>query len=175
MEIELIKVGSLETNCYLVSSGDETLIIDPGQEKEKILEKIKKDVRKIVLTHYHYDHVDAAQELKTILDAQILAHRKDVSFLNFSGIGVDLVLEEGDSIKVNGLEMKVIHTPGHTEGSVCLLGHDFIFTGDTLFSDGWGRTDLPGGSAKEMKKSLKRIRELIKPGVTVYPGHGDSF
>jgi len=173
MKIERIKVGWLETNCYLIYLEKEVLIVDPGDEKEKIIDKIGSNkVNRIILTHYHQDHVQEAQLIKDFFDSQILAHRKDISYLNFSGIGVDQALKDNDLIDK---ELRVMHTPGHTEGSICLVGKDFIITGDTLFSDGWGRTDLPGGSSKKMKKSLERIRKEIKPGTISYPGHGESF
>jgi hydroxyacylglutathione hydrolase len=178
MEIESIVVGSLNTNCYLLVSENEILIIDPGQESDRILEKIKeknKKVKKIILTHYHQDHTQEAQKIKVALNAQILAHRKDVSFLNFNEVGVDQVLKDQEIIEFNNHQLKVIHTPGHTEGSICLLGDNFIITGDTLFQEGHGRIDLPGGSCREIKKSLDKIKELVEPGMIVYPGHGEKF
>ena len=84
-------------------------------------------------------------------------------------------LEDGDEIKIGESVLKVLHTPGHTKGSICLLGEDFVFTGDTLFKDGHGRTDLPGGSQKDMEESLEKLSKLLKPGIIVYSGHGEIF
>jgi len=84
-------------------------------------------------------------------------------------------LQNKDEIKIGKSVLKIIRTPGHTKDSVCLLGHDFIFSGDTLFENGHGRTDLPGGSQKEMEESLEKLSKSLKPGITVYPGHGEIF
>ncbi len=178
MEIQSMAVGDLSSNCYFIICGEEVLIVDPGQDVQKVIKKIKeidKKTKKIILTHYHPDHSQESQNIKTIVGAQILAHREDVNFLNFIGVGVDQVIKDGDEILIGDDKLKVIHTPGHTEGSICLLGDDFIITGDTLFENGHGRTDLPGGSPHKMKKSLEKIKKLINPQIKIYPGHGKSF
>jgi hydroxyacylglutathione hydrolase len=178
MKIEKIVVGDLCTNCYFVYSKNEVIIIDPGGEIDLILKKIKdlnKKNKYIILTHYHPDHTTFAQELKNNNDIQVLIHKDDANFLNFTGIGADKLINDKDKIDINGDFLEVIHTPGHTEGSICLLGKNFLITGDTLFKDGIGRTDLPGGSSYKINKSLKKIDTLLKPEMTIYPGHGDSF
>jgi glyoxylase-like metal-dependent hydrolase (beta-lactamase superfamily II) len=175
MEIKKIDVGSLSTNCYLVSSDKEIVIIDPGDEPEKILAEIKKTkakVKYIILTHYHFDHVLAAQELKNKTGATILIHEKDKDFLDFSA---DRYLKENEEIKIGQKALKVIHSPGHTKGSICLLGDNEIFVGDLIFEEGYGRTDLKGGSGEEMQASLKKISKILKSGMTIYPGHGNIF
>ncbi len=178
MEIQSLVVGDLAANCYFIICDNEVLIVDPGQETSKIIDKIKeinKKVKKIVLTHYHPDHSQKAQELKTIIGANIISHRDDVSFLNFLGVGVDQVVKDKQEIKFNNCGLTVIHTPGHSEGSICLVGDNFIITGDTLFENGYGRVDLPGSLPKEMKKSLEKIKRLANSETIIYPGHGKPF
>ena len=161
MEIKKITVGFLLTNCYLIISKNEIAIIDPGDEADKILKEIEKtnaQLKYIINTHLHPDHILANKELAEKTTAQILKN-----------------LKNNDQIQIGDIVLKVINTPGHSKESVCLIGKNFIFTGDTLFKDGYGRTDLIGGSEKEMKKSLEKLSKIIKPGMTVYPGHGESF
>lgn len=161
MEIKSVKVGLLGTNCYLLISGKESAVIDPGAEADKILKEIQSSgakVKYIINTHGHFDHVSANKETKEKTGAEILTG-----------------LKETDKIKVGNLSLEVLHTPGHTEDSICLLGRGFIFTGDTLFKGGYGRTDLAGGSEVKMEESLQRLSKILKPGMTVYPGHGPAF
>ncbi len=173
MKIKKIVVGPLLTNCYIISSDDEIAIIDPGDEGEKILAEIEKEKLKyIILTHYHFDHVLAAEELKEKTGAKILIHEADKKFLNFQ---IDQYLKENDKIKIGKEVLKVIHSPGHSKGSICLIGKNEIFTGDTIFKNSYGRTDLLGGSEKDMKNSLEKISKILKNGITIYPGHGEIF
>jgi len=159
-KINSLKIGFLETNCYLLKSDHELGIIDPGGEPEKILKEIKEMKVKpkyIINTHSHSDHTSANKKVKEATGAEIL------------------IPKENEEIKIGESVLKVIFTPGHTKDSICLLGKNFIFTGDTLFKDGHGRTNLPGGSEEEMEKSLGKLSKTIKPGITVYPGHGEIF
>ncbi len=175
MKIIRIITGSLKTNCYLLASGKELTIIDPGDEIKKILARLKKEqasLKYIIITHYHFDHTFYSQELKEIAGGKILYHEQEQNFIDFKA---DKLLNDGNEIQIGNSMLKVVHTPGHTAGSICLLGKDFIFTGDTLFKTGYGRTDLPGGSKEAMQKSLERLKIIIKPGMTVYPGHGKIF
>ena len=175
MEIELLVVGPLLTNCYLVISKGELLIIDPGGEGRKVLQEAKKTkarVKYIVNTHGHPDHIFANEEIRKETGAKILIHEAEKDFIRFS---VDTFLKDGDKIKIGESVLRVLLTPGHTKGSICLLGENSIFTGDTLFKDGYGRTDLPGGSEKELEKSLEKLKKILKPGIAVYPGHGEIF
>jgi len=191
MEIKLLIVGPLLTNCYLLISERELLIIDPGGGIKKILNEIsqiKIKPKYIINTHFHWDHTFGNKIIKKITGAKILIHEGEKDFikptsypppqdLGWGGVEfeVDKFLKEGDKIKIGDSVLKVLHTPGHTKGGICLLGKNFIFTGDTLFKDGYGRTDLPGGSEKNLQASLEKLKKILKPGVTVYPGHGEIF
>lgn len=174
-KIKILIVGPLLTNCYLLSSKHEAIVIDPGGEVEDIFSEIKKEnikVKYIVNTHFHPDHVLENNSLKRKTSAKILINEKEKDFINFKP---DKFLEEGDKIKFGDISFLVIDTPGHTKGSISLFGNGFLFTGDLLFADGIGRTDLLGGNEREMKKSLKKISKFLKAGVNVCPGHGDIF
>jgi len=173
MEIKRIVVGLLLTNCYILSSEKEAILIDPGAEPEKILKELEgKKLNYIILTHYHWDHTLAAPKIKEKTQAQILIHKNEKDFIKFE---IDQFLEEGEEIRIGNEYLKIIHTPGHTRGSICILGKDFIFTGDTIFEDGFGRTDLPGGSEKDLKESLKKLEKMLKSKMKIYPGHGEVF
>jgi len=175
MQVKHLVVGELESNCYLLVSENELVIIDPGDEAGRILNEIKQlkaSPRQIIITHCHPDHILAMPEVKRQTDAKILIHEKE---RRSSNCQADKFLKEKDKIKIGNVFLEVIHTPGHTSGSICLLGNNFIFTGDTLFENGYGRTDLPGSSAEQMQSSLKRLSELLKPNTMIYPGHGEPF
>ena len=175
MKIKRIVLGKLATNCYLFISGQESEIIDPGDEADKILkqvEKTKTKVKYIINTHSHFDHILASDELREKTGAAVLIHEEEKKLVNFK---VDKFLKEKDKIKIGSAVLKVVHTPGHTPGGICLLSKEVIFTGDTIFKNGYGRTDLAGGSFEKLKDSLKKLAGLLKPGITVYPGHGESF
>jgi len=185
MQIKHLIVGPIQTNCYLLESAGEIAVIDPGGDAGLILDEIKKingEVKYIINTHHHYDHTEANQEIKNKTDAQILIHATDYTRLAMrskqadeADYKADRLLKDGDEIKIGSIILKVIHAPGHSKGSICLLRPNFIFTGDTLFKDGYGRTDLEGGSEVEMEKSLAKLRKIIKPCMMVYPGHGEVF
>lgn len=175
MKIRHLIVGNLATNCYLLISGGEVGIIDPGGGAEKILAEIKNKkskVKYIINTHSHLDHILANEKIKKETGAEILIHEAEKDFIGFKA---DKFLKEGEKIKIGDIILKIIHTPGHTKGSISLLGKNFIFTGDALFKNGYGRIDLPGGSQKELESSLEKLSKLLKPGMRVYPGHGEIF
>lgn len=175
MDIYRLIVSELETNCYILAAGNELILIDPGAEAETILKKLEKingKVKYIINTHGHYDHITANQAVKKEVSALICIHEAERKIIDFTP---DKYLHEGDVIKAGDIELKVIHTPGHTPGSICLFGEDVVFTGDTLFLNGYGRTDLEMGSEFDMEQSLKKLDKLIKPGMRVYPGHGEIF
>lgn len=173
MEIQTLILGPLLTNCYILISEKEAVVVDPGGEVQEILEKIKgKKLLAIILTHYHWDHTLGVKALREKTGAPVLVHENEK---NYFKLKADRYLKGGEEIKIGKEKIKIIHTPGHSPGSICLLGKDFILTGDTIFADGIGRTDLPGGSEKDMKKTLELLKEIIFPGMKVYPGHGVSF
>jgi len=166
-------VGPLLTNCYILISNDEAIVIDPGAGLKRILEELGgKKLNYIILTHYHWDHSLATLKLKEKTGAKILIGKGEKNFIKFVP---DQFVDGGEEIKMGEQFLKVIHTPGHTKGSICLVGENFIFTGDVLFKDGIGRTDLPGGSIEDLENSLKKLEKALKPGMKIYPGHGPIF
>ena len=175
MEIKNLIVGPLLTNCYLLISKGEAAVIDPGGGAKAILKEIvdsKTKLKYIILTHSHWDHAFSALKIKNETGAKILMHKEEKELVSFK---IDNLLEEGEEIKIGDIVLKVIHTPGHTKGSICLSGDNFIFTGDTIFKDGYGRTDLAGGSQKDLENSLKKLSKILKSGMKIYPGHGEIF
>lgn len=192
MKVKKVVVGIFEANCYILwdEKDKEAIIVDPGEEGERIIEIIRKDwlkIKSIVNTHTHIDHIGANDFLVERTGAPLLVHSADVSLLqnaelNLSALtGKDRsfslparVLEEGDEIRVGNFSLRVLHTPGHTPGSICLYGDNKLFSGDTLFAGGIGRTDLAGGNAKELQKSIKEKILTLPDEVVVYPGHGPS-
>lgn len=174
MNIKRLIVGPIQTNCYIVSSERKMAIIDPGDEAELILENVSSDIKLkyIICTHYHFDHTTAVGDIKHQLGGEVLMHKNENAYTD---IKVDRWLKDLDKIQIGNEKFQVILTPGHTRGSFCLLGENAIFTGDTLFQDGYGRTDLDGGSEDMMIKSLDKLRQIIKPGMAVYPGHGNYY
>ncbi len=184
MNIKTIPVGQLETNCYVVVN-EETLacvVIDPGDESNTIMDYIESNRLKceaILLTHGHFDHVGAVNEILEQTGCALYINPRDEGYeVGKSGVKFKMpeggkYYDDGDVIVEAGLEFKVLATPGHTPGSVCLICGDALFTGDTLFRGSCGRTDLPGGSMREEMRSLKKICEL-EGDYEVYPGHMDS-
>ena len=184
MNIKTIPVGQLETNCYVVVN-EETLacvVIDPGDESNTIMDYIESNRLKceaILLTHGHFDHVGAVNEILEQTGCALYINPRDEGYeVGKSGMKFKMpeggkYYDDGDIIVEAGLEFKVLATPGHTPGSVCLICGDALFTGDTLFRGSCGRADLPGGSMREEMRSLKKICEL-EGDYEVYPGHMDS-
>ncbi len=188
MNIQKIVVGQLDVNCYIVSdeSNSEGLIIDPGDEAERIIELIDASRLKpkyIFFTHAHYDHVCAAKELHDRYKAVILMHEKEMATYRKTmqlcvSWGFDpedfpepeRALKDGDTISVGTLSFTVLHTPGHTPGSICLHGENLLFSGDTLFKGSVGRTDLSGGDYRLLARSLEKLR-LLPGGTRVMCGH----
>ena len=181
-------VGPLETNCYFIIVASNAIIVDPGGDASRLLNLIKKfqlSINLYLLTHSHYDHIAALGELLRYVKAPIAIHTDDADSLadprtNFSMLmgdpqsyKADRLLSDGDIIKLSGEDFTVMHTPGHTPGSISLLGDGFILSGDTLFRQGIGRTDIPGGSENQIYKSLRKLLELPSETI-VYPGHGES-
>ncbi len=189
MEIISLSVGMMPTNCYIAASDEKNAaVIDPGGDPEKILHVLESrgwTARKVFLTHGHFDHVGAVKALQAA-GAAAGVSREDEIFLTapeltYAGMDLpitedlrirpDFTFEGGQGLELDELSFRVIATPGHTRGSVCFLCGDVIFSGDTLFREGCGRTDLYGGSWNDMNDSLKKLAGL--PGdFRILPGHG---
>ncbi|MDK2823139.1 MAG: hydroxyacylglutathione hydrolase [Clostridia bacterium] len=192
MKIKILTVGPIETNCYIVvcPQTKEAVIIDPGDEGGKIVEAISSldiNVKYIINTHGHHDHIQANKEVKEATNAQILIHASDAQMLtnplknlsHYLGLkttepAADRQLQDGDSIEFGNIVFKVLHTPGHTPGCICLYNEaeKICFTGDTLFNGSVGRTDLPGGNYKTLMNSLREKLVNLPNDVVIYPGHG---
>ena len=182
MQVKVLQVGPIGTNCYLLEDekAHVAAVIDPGDEAGRILQVIKDDgvdVKYILLTHGHYDHTTAVPELHQALpQAEIYIHKADANgagsrLFPLAGQIPDLKFyDEGNALTLGELTIQVLHTPGHSKGSVTLKVGDVLFCGDTLFAGSCGRTDLAGGSYEEIMASLKKLGEL--PGdYHVCPGH----
>ncbi|MCK5286869.1 MAG: MBL fold metallo-hydrolase [Thermodesulfovibrionia bacterium] len=189
MIVNKITVGPLEENCFLISDKEtkDAIIIDPGDEPDRIVNLIKKNglkINVIVCTHAHFDHVSALGDIKKETDAKVLIHKDDAELYEkvkdqaaLWGYDIndipkpDVLLEEGDDIQAGNLTFKVLHTPGHSPGSICLYGEESIFTGDTLFCGSVGRTDFFGGDILQLKESFRRLMGLPED-TKVFSGHG---
>jgi len=187
-EIQLVVVGLLEGNCYLVRAprAREVAVIDPGDEPELIESRIEAAGLRpdaILLTHGHIDHTNAAQAVRERFKSRVYCHSLDAPMVSGSEGGslfglvrnpcdVDHELADGEVIRAGGLDFRVVHTPGHTRGSVCFALDGALFSGDTLFQGSIGRTDLPGGSNREMRQSLRGRLAVLDDALAVYPGHG---
>ena len=187
MIIEKIIVGDFFTNCYIVGCEKEKVcgIIDPGSEGEKIKEIIEsKNLKPIMIinTHGHFDHIGA----NNFFDLPVYIHKEDFEFLkdpekNLSSFfsfpyvckNEVIKLEEKDVIKIGNLNLLVLHTPGHTPGSICLKIENILFTGDTIFAYGIGRTDFPEGDEEKLIKSIKEKIFILNDDIRILPGHGE--
>ena len=194
MIIKMFTFGMYFTNCYVVGCEEtkEAIVIDPGfdrnAEAEKVLRFIDQNnlrVKYIVNTHGHADHTAGNGIMKKATGAPILIHENDAVMLSgvakamsrifgFRGTSspADKTLREGDIIQFGRIKLVVLHTPGHSEGGISLLGEDFVFTGDTLFAGSIGRTDFPGASFEEIMQSIKTKLMPLPDRFKVYPGHG---
>ncbi|GIW21968.1 MAG: MBL fold hydrolase [Candidatus Sericytochromatia bacterium] len=193
--IETIVVGAFQCNCTIIADNDtkEAIIIDPGDEANKILEIVKYynlNVKYLMHTHAHLDHIMATREIKEKTNAKIVLHKDDNEIYNnlkfqaqmfgFNAevpLPVDIFVKENDEIKIgNKIISKIIHTPGHSPGSICFYfdkeNNPVIFSGDTLFSRSIGRTDLWGGSYSTIINSIKNKIFNLREDTIVYPGHG---
>lgn len=188
MKTETFVVGFLNTNCYLVYDGEDAVVIDPGSEAERILNRADElgvKIRYIFLTHGHFDHTLAVREIKDATGAPLVStagERVRLSDEETSGhtmlrhrefvpLKADIEVSDGEKMTVGNMTFEFMATPGHTEGSVCIICEDTMFSGDTLFEGSCGRCDLIGGDISQMMKSLKKLYEL--PGeFRVLSGHG---
>jgi len=188
-KIHTIVVGRLQTNCYILQSNTAAIIIDPGDEPERIIRfvrDIKVKPSQIIATHTHFDHVLGVDMIRTELSIPFLIHRDDLSMLEsmqnrvrqFMGFEVppppkvDRYLKDGDLLNLGDERVHVLHTPGHSPGSISLSGDGYVFTGDALFNQSIGRTDLPGGDLKTLMHSIRERLFKLDDAATVYPGHG---
>ena len=180
MQIKVMQVGQLGTNCYLLED-EETrtaAVVDPGGEGARILAQLKADgmeLKLILLTHAHFDHTGGVAELCAALPrVPVYLHPADAALVGgdvFPAVGAETTpYQDGDVVKLGKMDIEVLHTPGHSPGSVTLKVEDVLFTGDTLFAGSCGRTDLRGGSYEQIMQSLKRLGEL-KGDFHVCPGH----
>jgi len=169
-----LDVGPMQNFSYLVGSDKtcEVFIVDPGWEPNRLLKEAETrglTVRGILLTHHHYDHTDGVPVILKKISVPVYIHEADASLLTFKSEQIQSVAE-GQTLSIGGLEVKCLHTPGHSAGGLCFLIEGHLFTGDTLFIDACGRTDLIGGNARQMAQSLKRISGLDET-IRVCPGH----
>lgn len=188
MILDTIVTGAIQENCYLVGDPSELLLIDPGDEAKKIEQHLRKSgyqVKYIVLTHCHWDHIGAVAQLKEATGAKLVLCRKEaenyldpyVNLMESFGASLtlpkpDCTVSEGDVLFSGEISFRVLETPGHTEGGMCLLGNACLFSGDTLFRCGMGRVDLPTGNMKKIIHSIQKKLFLLPEEVKVYPGHG---
>ena len=189
MIVERLEVGPFAANCYLVACAEtkEAVIIDPGAEGRRIIKRVHDlglKVKYIINTHAHIDHVGANAEVKEAFNAPVLVHAADAPLLRspqasmalFMGQSKvtppDWTLEEGDLLEAGTLRIKVLETPGHTPGGISLDINGVLFTGDTLFAGSIGRTDFPGGSFRQIIKSIKEKLLSYPDDTRVFPGHG---
>ena len=192
--IKALTVGSFAANCYIVGSTStkQGIIIDPGADAETILRTVQQtglSISIIVITHAHIDHVGALREVQQKTNAQFAIHEAEKGFIfstpmrMLTSLGVspvkspprpDRLLKDGDVIDLGDLHFEVLYTPGHSSGGICLLGHGVVFSGDTLFKLGIGRTDFPGMSHERLMKSIREKLMVLPDETVVYPGHGPA-
>ena len=188
-KIHTIVVGGLQTNCYILQSDTAAIIIDPGDEPERIfrfVHDINVKPTRIIATHTHFDHVLGVDAIRAKLRIPFMIHRDDLAMLEsmqtrvrqIMGFEVppppkvDSYLKDSDALRVGDEMIHVLHTPGHSPGSISLSGDGYVFTGDALFNQSIGRTDLPGGDLKTLIHSIKERLFKLDDDRVVYPGHG---
>ena len=169
MRVYQIQVGNMQNFSYIVADDDtnDAIIIDPSWdlvELELIIKEHNLNVKYIVNTHHHFDHTLGNDEMIQFTKAPVIQHE-------FSELKNDLVVKDGDFIEFGNTKLKVLHTPGHSQDSICLIGDGKIFTGDTLFVGNCGRIDLPGGSVKDLFHSLFDVLYSLDDDLVLYPGH----
>ena len=189
MFFKRLTTGMLSSNCYILGDNGEGVVIDPGVDSRdiiQILETQQLSLKYIILTHTHIDHILHMEELRSACGGKVVIHEEDApllgnAMLNGSALfglnkifrEADLCMKDGDSLEFGGIKMEILHTPGHTPGSMCVKVGDSLFTGDTLFRLGVGRTDLGAGDQNRLMDSLKELMKL-DDSLTVYPGHGSA-
>lgn len=192
MLIECIPNNLVESNVYIVAQNGEGVVIDCGCSAEKlmaVLDKHSVKIKYIILTHGHFDHIYFIDSIREKTGAKVCIHEMDSECLSdpkLNGMALfpirgsasfkpaDILLKDGELLECGGLKYKIIHTPGHTKGGICILVENNIFTGDTLFKETIGRTDFPGGSSSDIKNSIEGKLYALPDETVVYPGHGDA-
>ncbi|WP_164668615.1 MBL fold metallo-hydrolase [Virgibacillus doumboii] len=190
MKVKSMSLGPLGTNCYIIHNSNEAIIVDPGGEPEKVISYLDDEGLKpnaILLTHAHFDHIGGVDKLRTHFAVDVYIHEKEDEWLNdpaLNGsllfIGSEIATKNAEhylvpgTVKLHTISFEVIHTPGHSPGSVSFIFHDeaFVIGGDVLFNRGIGRTDLPGGDIKELESSIRNGLYTLSDHFTVFPGHG---
>ncbi len=188
MKIQLVVCGSFMENCYVAGDENEVIVIDPGDDADKIIKAIgSRKVKYILNTHAHVDHIGAVTELRKKYGSPFGIHKLEKPLLsdpqkNLSAYttgpmtiaDADIYFNDGDEIDFLGGKIKVLHTPGHTPGGCCFLFEKVLFTGDTLFNMSIGRTDFPGGSYENLLKSIKEKLFTLSDDTEIFPGHMDK-
>ena len=181
LKIDMLCLGSYQTNCYIVreAKSQSCVVIDPGYAPETILSHLEKEALSldaILLTHGHFDHVGGVRTLAAETDCRVYLCEKELSLpamMTDGSLYYTNTYGEGDTLHLAGLTFRVMETPGHTPGSVCLFAEDALFSGDTLFAGSCGRVDFPGSSIRDMRASLARLAAAADD-CRVYPGHSES-
>lgn len=192
MILKCLEVGQIAANCYIIADEKSRIgaVIDPGAEADRILQAVRQEgiqVKYIILTHGHLDHIGAIDDVRQATGAKVLIHPLDAECLvdpkaNLSGLfgypiqgePADELLQDGQVLKLEDMELQVIHTPGHSPGGICLCFDGGLFSGDTLFAGSIGRTDFPGGSQSELLNAIKTRLLSLARDTKVYPGHGPA-
>ncbi len=192
MKVHAFTVGPLQSNSYLLTDEvtREAALFDPGMESEPVADVLARErltVTAIINTHGHFDHVFGNAYFKAKTGAPLLMHRADLDLVRrleeqslYFGFRAtpspppDRFLEEGDEVRVGGIRLRVLHTPGHSPGGICLVTDGTAFVGDTLFAGSIGRTDLPGGSAETLLTSIREKLLTLPDDTVIYPGHGPA-
>ncbi|TDM04344.1 MBL fold metallo-hydrolase [Macrococcus carouselicus] len=190
MKVHTLSLGPIQTNCYIIENEEAVLIIDPGAEVEKIqslIQKLDKPLEAILLTHAHFDHIGAVDDLVTLTDKKVYMGDEEKYWLSdpssngsekFKSYGLEEILIRTKPVvirpgskKIGSFQFTVIHTPGHSPGSLSFVFNDFAIVGDTLFKEGIGRTDLKEGNMQTLMNSIEQLLEL-GDDMLIYPGHG---
>ena len=188
MLIKQLSNGLLQSNSFIIGRNGEGVLIDAGAPPQEVLAQAKDlglKIRYIILTHCHVDHIWYTDELKKLTNAKVCIHQLDanaisdkmqnLSYLMGEPIEIknpDILLKDGDILTVGDYSLEIIHTPGHSEGGICIRCEEHIFTGDTLFKGSWGRTDFPGGSNSKLLASIHKILDHFDGETVLHSGHG---